>query len=65
MNFISKSLNEKNLLYFISFLLIFYVFINFISERFVMNEINNDKTSIKLTRAEIKKNLSVVWRVKF
>jgi len=58
MNFISKSLNEKNLLYFISFLLIFYVFINFTYERFVINEINNDNTFIKLTRAEIKKNIN-------
>ena len=58
MNFISKSLNEKNLLYFISFLLIFYVFINFTYERFAINEINNDNTFIKLTRAEIKKNIN-------
>lgn len=58
MNFISKSLNEKNLLFFISFLLIFYVFINFTYERFAINEITNDKTFIKLTRAEIKKNIN-------
>ena len=58
MNFISKSLNEKNLLFFISFFLIFYVFINFTYERFAINEITNDKTFIKLTRAEIKKNIN-------
>ncbi len=58
MNFISKSLNEKNLLFFISFFLIFYVFINFTHERFAINEITNDKTFIKLTRAEIKKNIN-------
>jgi len=54
MNFILKSLNEKNVLFFISFLLIFYVFINFTYERFGTTEINNDNTFIKLTRTELK-----------
>ena len=58
MNFILKNFNEKNLLFFISFFLIFYIFINFTYERFAISEIKNDSTFIKLTRAEIKKKIN-------
>jgi hypothetical protein len=58
MNLILKNFNEKNLLFLISFFLIFYIFINFTQRHFGTIQINDDKLIVKLTNAEIKKNVN-------
>ena len=58
MNLVTKHFNEQNLLFLISFFLIFYIFINFTQKRFGTIQNNNEKFVVKLTSAEIKKNVN-------
>lgn len=58
MNFMSKHINEKNLLLLISFFLIIFVFINFTHKHFEAFKIKDDNSYVRLNNIEFKNNIN-------
>ena len=58
MKFMLKNFTEKNLLFLISFFIIFYSFINFTYKNLENYKINDDNLLVKVNRAELKSNIN-------
>ena len=58
MKFMLKNFTEKNLLFLISFFIIFYSFINFTYKNLENYKINDDNLLVKVNHAELKSNIN-------
>ena len=58
MNFILKNINEKNLLFLVSFFIIFYSFLNFTYKNLETYKINDNNLLVKLNSSELKNKIN-------